>query len=152
MKTKINSRSSNDLQWQETKKKVRERDNYTCQLCNCLTGAEYILSRKNIKLSFEPTDCAHIEAVGYDPKEIYNTENILFLCRAHHSCLDNLIDPFTGGPMDDNKRWWLWWRAKNKSTREYDPEINWHEKFYLKEEKAEENPQPENYDVVEKWW
>lgn len=29
MKTKINSRSSNDLQWQEVKKKVRERDNIT---------------------------------------------------------------------------------------------------------------------------
>ena len=65
MKTKINSRSSNDLKWQEVKKKVRERDNYECRLCNCLTASEFIQSKKHIHLSFEPTDCAHVEAKSF---------------------------------------------------------------------------------------
>lgn len=153
MKTKINSRSSNDLQWQEVKKKVRERDNYECRLCNCLTASEFIQSKKHIHLSFEPTDCAHVEAVGYDPAEIYNIDNIMFLCRAHHSCLDNLIHPITGNHMSDNERWYFWWRAKNRSTKPYDSSIDYHDYYYQEYKKAEEEPQPEeHYDVVFRWW
>ena len=152
MKTKINSRSSNDIRWQETKKAVRERDHYICQLCSCLTAGEYKASRTVLKLSFEPTDCAHVEAVGYDPANTYNIQNIRFLCRAHHKALDDLIHPITGEQMSDNERWYFWWRIKNQSTRPYDPSIGYHE-YYYQEKKAEEEPQPEeHYDVVSRWW
>lgn len=71
MKTKINSRSSNDLQWQEVKKKVRERDHYECRLCNCLTASEFTQSKKHIHLSFEPTDCAHVEAKSFNHYKLF---------------------------------------------------------------------------------
>lgn len=153
MKTKVNSRSSNDERWQEVKKIVRERDNYTCRLCSCLTAAEYNESRKAIHLSFEPTDCAHVEAAGYDPAKMYNPENILFMCRAHHSCLDNLINPFTGRHMDDNFRWYLWWRAKYQSTRPYSAAINWHEYYYQKEKTEKKSQSSETLSQLQStWW
>ena len=157
MKTKINRRSANDEKWQETKKKVRERDHYECQLCHCLTGGEYFDTTKacEVKSMLDPTDCAHIEAVGYDPEEVYNTDNILFMCRWHHNCLDNLINPFTGSHMDDNMRWWLWYRAKNRKAMPYDESVDWHDFFYngKEEDNKKETEKTQSLDdIIKQWW
>lgn len=80
MKTKINSRSSNDVAWQNLKKACRERDKYECRLCNCLTALEYKKSKDVCKSPsmMIPSDVAHVEAVGYAPTMTYQLSNVFF--------------------------------------------------------------------------
>lgn len=127
----IHRRSNNDLQWQETKRKVKERDHGLCRLCQVLTPGEYKESWNNCEAKnlFQPTDCAHVDAVSIAPSEIYNTENIFFLCRRHHSSIDNLIDPITNCHMSQHKRWYYWWRIKVGSTDEYDESIDYESRY-----------------------
>ena len=149
MKTKINSRSSNDIEWQNLKKACKQRDNCECQLCNCLTASEYNQTKKIYPRSLlQPSDVAHIEAVGYSPTTMYNLDNVLFLCRAHHTSLDNLIDPMTGLHMTDNKRWYWWFRSKYKTTKSFDDTIDWHDYFYHYIEIIKNDDKS----VVEKYW
>lgn len=150
MKTKINSRGLNDTKWAQLKIDCKIRDNYECQLCNCLTAAEYNKTKKLYPTTLlKPTDVAHIEAVGYAPNMIYDLNNVMFLCRAHHTSLDNLIDPLTGLHMDNNKRWYWWYRSKYKNTIPFDNNIDWYSYFYEYKQKQLNDC---NKTVVEKYW
>lgn len=160
MKTKINSRSANDKKWQDCKKLVRERDHYQCRFLASLTPNEYeqVLKACDNHSFLRPTDCAHIRAVSDRPEIMYDTSNILFLCRYAHTCLDNCINPFTGLHMDNNYRWYLWSRAFHKKIFPYNPELEYEEIFYTDiplEQESTKTPEKEKLtakEIVSKYW
>lgn len=163
MKTKINRRSSNDIKWQETKKKVRERDNYQCRFLSCLNPHEYsmVLKACDNHAFLRPTDCAHIRAVSDHPEIMYDTSNIVFLCRYAHTCIDNCINPFTGLHMDNNYRWYLWSRIYHHKIFPYCEELDYEEIWntddaYLNSQnKIKEQPKKEKLslnEIISKYW
>lgn len=114
-------RDKNDEKWQSVKKTVKKRDKNICQICRCLTGDEAIKSRKDaVLITFSIIDPAHIYPVSKYPEIMYEADNIMCLCRHHHSLIDNYKDPITGENIDENKVFYWWWRAKNSITDKYD--------------------------------
>lgn len=146
-------RSASDLDWQETKRKVRERDKCRCRLCQVLTTPEYKESWDNcdVKGLFKPTDCAHVDAVSIAPSEVYNIDNIFFLCRRHHSSIDNLINPVTNTHMSPEERWYWWWRIKMRRTDKYDENIDyeeWYRTGYVPESQKREQKNRSLEDIL----
>lgn len=127
----MHRRSKDDEKWQEAKKTVRERDRCVCQICSCLTPAEWkeSASRCDNKILLVPTDCMHAEAVSTHLDKVYDIDNIFFGCRFHHRCIDSSTDPVTLEHMSYNKQWYWWHRVKMQSTERYDEAIDYNELF-----------------------
>lgn len=127
MKTEVNHRSSNDLKWQETKKLVKARDHNECRFLTVLTPYEMAQVEKccTNKSMLKPTDCAHMKPVGNNFNLTYDLDNIYFLCRYAHNCIDNLINPLTLEHMTRNEQWYWWWRIKYCKTMKYMSDLDY---------------------------
>ena len=119
-------RDSNDKKWQKCKKKVFAEYGHTCQICKCLTSKEMIETQKLSSLNlYSQIDPAHIYPVSVYPELMYNTDNILPLCRHHHTLIDDYQDVVSGDHITENKVFYWWWRAKYCQTDTYDENIDY---------------------------
>lgn len=108
MANKVAHRSTDDKQWQETKKLVSIRDKNMCVCCKCLTPGEYMQFLKSKPVSLGIIQHAHIIPVGRSVELTYDTNNVVCLCAEHHSRIDGMRDPVTNKPIkrSDQERWW----------------------------------------------
>lgn len=121
-------RDKNDEKWQAVKKVVKKRDKNICQICKCLTRVEAEKSNKDaLPITLNVIDPAHIYPVSLYPEIMYEANNIMCLCRHHHSLIDNYKDPVDGNSIDENQVFYWWWRAKNTITDKYDESLDYKE-------------------------
>ena len=114
-------RDSSDLKWSECKRKVKERDGNVCQICKCLTGKEVKETKKHCSsYLFSVFDPAHIYPVSVYPNMMYDENNVMTLCRNHHTMIDDYRDPVYNYHIYENKVFYYWWRAKFNLTDEYE--------------------------------
>lgn len=119
-------RDSNDKKWQECKKKVFKKYGHSCLICKCLNLKEMIETKKLSSLNlYSRIDPAHIYPVSIYPEIMYDENNILPLCRHHHTLIDDYQDVVTGENIQENKVFYWWWRAKFCQTSEYDESIDY---------------------------
>lgn len=115
-------RSSEDLEWQNVKKAVKQRD-HSCRCCMCMTAAEKQKQSKYATM-LQPTDCAHSAYATFSthPDTRYNPDHIFLLCRSCHSSIDSHHSPVDGSLIKGgmNEEWYWWWRIKCCKNEEYD--------------------------------
>lgn len=102
-------RGKDDTQWQEVKKKVRERDRNSDRFLRILTAKEAIrLKTTAPRVLLQKLDCAHYFSAGLYPELIYEIWNIVLLNRWSHDNLDNCRDPITGVAIsfEERQAWW----------------------------------------------
>lgn len=125
-------RDSNDKKWKKCKDKVYKRDKGICQICRCLTAYEVNQTKKLSSLPhlFLQIDPAHILPVSVYPEIMYDENNILSLCRHHHTLIDDYQDVVSGEHIQENKVFYWWWRAKFQETSQYDESIDYKNLLY----------------------
>lgn len=108
--TKIGHRSAEDELWQETKEKVKIRDNGQCRCCMIMTPQEIGIRESQHLPSylFTPCDAAHYMPVGRSIEKTYDIDNVFYFCRACHDALDSYRSPVTGQPIsaEEHEAWW----------------------------------------------
>jgi len=104
----MHKRGSDDLQWQELKKIVTERD-VQCKLIAILTAKEFLILQKNGGKYINRCDPAHVFGVGPFPKLCYDVDNVYLINHYSHSRLDNMCSPIDGSPMtkEEKRTWWI---------------------------------------------
>lgn len=118
MEEKVSHRSTEDEQWQETRRQCWIRDRGICRCCAILTPEEVgIRSTRYIPSNFlTASDVAHIEAVGAHVEKTYDLDNVVLLCRSCHQSLDSFVSPVTGKSINSEEHTAWWNRIKNGST------------------------------------
>lgn len=146
----MHRRSSEDIEWQVTKAKVDVRDNHCCRCCSILLPSEVKQSEdlKPPRWMLEQIDHAHVLPVGNNVTLTYDVTNVYCLCRFHHTCVDNLINPLTNESMTQNEQWYWWVRIRYKKTFAYDETIDY-EDLYKAMAEAKEDTKKKN---VMSWW
>jgi hypothetical protein len=108
MEEKVSRRSTEDKEWQETKRLARIRDKNMCVLCRLLTPTEYAKFQQSRPLMPMLIEVAHIEAVANHVEKVYDLDNVVCLCHAMHDRLDRMQDPVTGKNISKSVQldWW----------------------------------------------
>lgn len=108
MEEKVGRRSKEDEQWQETRRQCKLRDRNMCVICKMLTPGEHMLFMKSHPAFLQTIDIAHIESVSGHIEKVYDVNNVVCLCRCHHSRLDAYQNPITGKRMsaEEHEEWW----------------------------------------------
>jgi hypothetical protein len=102
-------RDSNDPQWAEAKRKVRERDKGQDRILSILTYKEFLILKENAPSNaLQTLDPAHVFSVGAHSTEVYNVDNIVTLNRFSHTSLDDMKSPISGEGITREERD-LWW-------------------------------------------
>lgn len=122
MKTEINKRSSNDIEWKNVCDIVDKRDKKSCQFLNCLSAQEYHKIKGPL---ITIKDRAHIFSVSSHPELIYNPKNIITLQRTFHQRMDEYCSPLDNSNIDINMHYWWWLRIFSKQYSKYDPSIDY---------------------------
>lgn len=113
-------RTTNDKQWQETKKIVVERDRGD-RMLRCLSMPEALALKRKAGSYLQQLDPAHIIAVGDRPDLCYEPLDICLLNHYSHSNLDDCKDPITGKPitLEERDRWWYRIASTNKQQKQF---------------------------------
>lgn len=108
MEEKVSRRSTDDKEWQETKRLAHIRDKNMCVLCRLLTPTEYAKFQQSRPLMPMLIEVAHIEAVANHVEKVYDLDNVVCLCHAMHDRLDRMQDPVTGKNISKSVQldWW----------------------------------------------
>lgn len=122
----MSRRDSNDVEWQNVKKRIKKRDKNRCRLCEIMTIKEFLLFQKSNPVN-TGLDPAHCLPVSTHPGLCYVDKNIYSLCRTHHTRIDDFISPITGNACSMNRHYWYWWRIINRSSEDYNKETDYEE-------------------------
>lgn len=108
MEEKVSRRSTEDKEWQETKRLARIRDKNMCVLCRLLTPTEYAKFQQSRPFMPMLIEVAHIEAVANHVEKVYDLDNVVCLCHAMHDRIDRMQDPVTGKNISKSVQldWW----------------------------------------------
>jgi hypothetical protein len=123
-KVLVHRRSSDDLQWKETREKLKKRDP-SCRFLRCLTLRESKLLREG----GGRLDSCHMFAASAYPELIYDMSNIYRMGHLYHSRIDSYCSPLTGDPIERNEWAWWWVRIATSSGGKYDPETDYESKM-----------------------
>lgn len=110
-------------EWTEVKRRVLERDRYTCRLYPLLTFNEL----KEVDVNPHFVDPAHIYPKSVFPHLKYDEDNIIALNRTFHSRLDQYKSPVTGNPISLEERY-AWFQRIIGSKKYYELERKSREK------------------------
>ena len=66
----MSRRDSNDIEWQNVKKRIKKRDKNRCRLCEIMTIKEFLLFQKSHPVNTR-LDPAHCLPVSTHPKLCY---------------------------------------------------------------------------------
>lgn len=146
----MHRRSTDDLEWQEAKKKVDLRDGHYCRWYMILLPWEVEELKKLEPPAWMLTqiDHAHVEPVGNYLNQAYDIDNIYNLSRWAHTHIDNLINPLTNLPMEKNEQWYWWVRIRFKKTWSYDKELDYEDLYKCMAEQKEDKKKKD----VMSWW
>ena len=100
-------RDSKDQRWQETKRRVWERDKQD-RMVKVLSLAEYRVLQKNAGSQISILDPAHYLPVGKYPQYCYWSANVILLNRYSHECIGHGKNPVTGEHISEEEiqTWW----------------------------------------------
>lgn len=117
-----NKEYSQDEEWNQLKERITKRDNNTCRFYATCTNEEKAILDKSLFGVFKILDGAHYLSRGAFPEYKYFDWNVFLLYRYVHTCLDNMINPFTKKKLSQEEHEQFWRRiignAEFKSIQE----------------------------------
>lgn len=105
-----NKEYSQDEEWNQLKERITKRDNNTCRFYATCTNEEKAILDKSLFGVFKILDGAHYLPRSRFPEYKMCDFNVVLLYRYVHTCLDNMINPFTKKKLSQEEHEQFWRR------------------------------------------